>query len=101
MPSKKYGVLHLLFRSLVKNTYIVEIEMEPNLVHPNIPTTNVLRVSGRKPIYSISVSNIFRGISLPPTPNWGRFDHYAHVNFYCISNYTAFHTLYMLKYVNR
>jgi hypothetical protein len=40
----------------------------------------VLRVTGRKPIYSISVSNIFRGTSLPPTPNWGRFDHYAHFN---------------------
>jgi hypothetical protein len=42
----------------------------------------ILRISGPKPIYSISVSNIFRGTSLPPTPNWGRVDHYAHFDFY-------------------
>jgi hypothetical protein len=36
-----------------------------------------------------------------PYPNWGRFNHYAHFDFYCISNYTAFHTLNILKYVKK
>jgi hypothetical protein len=34
---------------------------------------------GHKPFYSISVSGAFLGTSLPPTPNWSRFDLYIYV----------------------
>ncbi len=46
-----------------------------------------------KKIYFISVSGTFLGTSLPPTPNWSRFDLFLNVYsilFYCISSYTLY-----------
>jgi hypothetical protein len=45
--------------------------------------TNIyfFKFRGHKPLYSISVSNMFLSTSLPPTPNWDRFDQYVTVLF--------------------
>ncbi len=58
----------------------------------------VLRAFGipqRKHLYFISVSGAFLGTSLPPTPNWSRFDLFIDVYsifyfIYCISSYTLY-----------
>ena len=47
----------------------------------------------KKHLYFISVSGAFLGTSLPPTPNWSRFDLFIDVYsilFYCISSYTLY-----------
>jgi hypothetical protein len=48
----------------------------------------------KKHLYFISVSGAFLGISLPPTPNWSRFDLFIDVYsisfFYCIASYTLY-----------
>jgi hypothetical protein len=52
-----------------------------------------LLVSRKKHLYFISVSGAFLGTSLPPTPNWSRFDLVIDVYsilFYCISSYTLY-----------
>ncbi len=45
---------------------------------------------GHKPFYSVSISGEFLGTSLPPSPNWSRFDLYIQYCFICISNYTLY-----------
>ncbi len=55
----------------------------------------VLRAFGipqRKHLYFISVSGAFLGTSLPPTPNWSRFDLFLGV----YSIFTVFFTLFIV-----
>ena len=55
----------------------------------------VLRAFGipqRKHLYFISVSGAFLGTSLPPTPNWSRFDLFIDV----YSIFTVFFTLFIV-----
>ena len=67
----------------------------------------VLRAFGipqRKHLYFISVSGAFLGTSLPPTPNWSRFDLFIDVYsilqyfyfIYCISSYTLYFVYFLL-----
>jgi hypothetical protein len=53
---------------------------------------NIYEFCGHKPFYSISVIGVFLGTSLPPTPNWSRFDLYICFSnvFNWISNYTLY-----------
>ncbi len=59
-----------------------------SLYAPLFNTKSCYEFCGHTPFYSISVSGAFLGTSLPPTPNWSRFDLYIYVYnivFYCIS----------------
>ncbi len=57
----------------------------------------------KKHLYFISVSGAFSGISLPPTPNWSRFDLFIDVYsisfFYCISSYTLYFIIFFFFFL--
>ncbi len=56
----------------------------------------------KKHLHFISVSGAFLGASLPPTPNWSRFDLFIDVYsilFYCISSYTLYFIYCILHFV--
>jgi hypothetical protein len=64
-------------------------------VYVGLIILQVLRAFGipqRKHLYFISVSGAFLGTSLPPTPNWSRFDLFIGV----YSIFTVFFTLFIV-----
>jgi hypothetical protein len=66
-----------------------------SLKYIQFPFLQVLRAFGipqRKHLYFISVSGAFLGTSLPPTPNWSRFDLFIDV----YSIFTVFFTLFIV-----
>ncbi len=60
-------------------------------IHFNLPRKNLnvfFKFRGHTPLYSSSVSNMyFKETSLPPTPNWDRFDLHATVLFVLLMDY--------------
>jgi hypothetical protein len=51
------------------------------------PKDLFFKFRGHTPLYSISVSNMFfKETSLPPTPNWDRFDLRTCNSFICITD---------------
>jgi hypothetical protein len=79
-----------------------------NKIFKCLDNLQVLRAFGipqRKHLYFISVSGAFLGTSLPPTPNWSRFDLFIGVYsiftfffyfIYCISSYTLYFVYFLL-----
>jgi hypothetical protein len=66
-----------------------------NKIFKCLDNLQVLRAFGipqRKHLYFISVSGAFLGTSLPPTPNWSRFDLFIGV----YSIFTFFFTLFIV-----
>ena len=64
-----------------------------NILYEGFQVLRAFGIPQKKHLYFISVSGAFLETSLPPTPNWSRFDLFMDVYsilFYCISSYTLY-----------
>ena len=80
----------LLFSFCVRR-HICKIQNSVQL-HYILQVLRAFGIPQRKHLYFISVSGAFLGTSLPPTPNWSRFDLFIDV----YSIFTVFFTLFIV-----
>ena len=76
-----------------KNIFLIFLFMNPLYELILLQVLRAFGIPQRKHLYFISVSGAFLGTSLPPTPNWSRFDLFVDV----YSIFTVF-LLYLLYF---